>query len=374
MLSVFLFALKDLGFDLLRTLFSAAGMAAVTMGALLLNAFSSSMGTYIYAAPTSSNLLVVDSTTVDPSDSDISPAVLQAAYDLGPELIGRVSPQFFRRLWVSEKLVQVRAAPPEDWPSVYHMSLLQGTWPSGAGQAMVGEGAAAGNHWQIGSVLDVAGNALTVTAIYRAPGASFSAIWLPLEQAQAIFGTERGIQCLALQLTAAADPEEVRRRLQADPRLTNGMAVFFEDAYTHNNIQFLRDVYGLMFAVSIIALLTVALGTYSLTALNLAERAHQIGILRAVGFSYFQLRLFLTLRALLLAGLAFGVGLAVALVYVQIQQTGGPVYINGFPFTFYLGGEQIGLCMGLTLGFALSGAWLSTRWMLNDSVAQLVRI
>ena len=133
-------------------------------------------------------------------------------------------------------------------------------------------------------------------------------------------------------------------------------------------------MYGLMLAVSIIALLTVALGTYSLTALNLAERAHQVGILRAVGFSYFQLRLFLALRALLLAGLAFGVGLADALVYVQIQQAGGPVYVNGFPFTFYLGGEQVALCLVLTIGFALSGAWLSTRWMLNDSVAQLVRI
>lgn len=373
MLTMARLAFRDLLHDPLRTLFSAAGTAAVVICSLLLASLGASMRNFVNGAPVSQNLLVIDGSYVDPGDSTIPEEVLQAARERVPSLVVVVSPLFFRHLRVGERLVQVRAAPVTDWQMVHHLTLVKGRFPSLPDEAVVGEGAAAANQWKINSTLTISGGEFTICGIYRAPGASFSAIWIPIERARELFGAERSTQALVLELAAGVDGETVRQQLQQDARLAGRFAVFFEDSYTQRNSAILRDLYGLMYLVSVVALLAVVLGIFSTASLNLAERARQIGILRAVGFSGMHIRQFLLLRALLLAAFAFGLAVVICVLYMNLQPGGGTIYVLGYPMDFRLNGLQTGLYLLMTLGCATGGAWLSARWLFRDPVANLLR-
>ena len=146
-------ALSDLGFDRLRTALSIAGMAAVVVCALLLGALAGALSDFLAAPPASRTLIIIDGNYIDPGDSTLPSGVLIAAQSLQPQFVSRASPMFFRHLRINERLVQLRAAPLEDWSGVYHLSLQAGRWPHNAAEVAVGEGLVASAGWSLGSEL-----------------------------------------------------------------------------------------------------------------------------------------------------------------------------------------------------------------------------
>ncbi len=187
---------------------------------MLLSALAGVLSDLLQEPGASRNLIVIQADTIDPSDSTLGQEAILAARDLQPDLVNRVSPLIFRHMRIGERLVQLRAAPLDDWQGVYHLALVEGAWPSpGSPEVAVGEGAARASSWQIGTPLHIYGSNFKITGIFRSPGINFASVWLSQESALRLFGEQRGYQAMFVQVADAADTEVVRQRLQADPRL-----------------------------------------------------------------------------------------------------------------------------------------------------------
>jgi hypothetical protein len=367
------YSLKDLFHNRGRMLLSVVGMAVVILSYLMLDALAQTLSDFISMDAVSRNLIVTQSDTIDPTDSTLDAAALQAAQDLVPELASRVSPLIVRHMRIGGQLVQLLAPPLDDWGSVYQMDLVDGRWPGMTGEVAVAQAASRSNGWSIGSILNIYGSDFRVTGVIHYPGAAFAAIWMPLETAQALFGDKQAYQVLYVQVKTGQDAGEVRAMLQADPRLAQRYAVYFEDNYTHSNTQSLKDITSLVKVISLIALLAVTLGTYNASSLSLAERGREIAILSMIGFSTPTVRWVLVVRALAQGFLAYGVGLLAAYGIAMLYHQSGDLSIFGIALSFdvTLAGASVGLVW--TEALALTGAWLSTRSLLTFQTAEALR-
>jgi ABC-type antimicrobial peptide transport system permease subunit len=102
--------------------------------------------------------------------------------------------------------------------------------------------------------------------------------------------------------------------------------------------------------------------------LSLEERRREAGILRALGFSPSAIRLFLSLRALLLGLSAYLVALLAAWIYMEFEKSFAPIYVLGIPFLFQLSATNILTSLAWMFALPALGAWLATRRLLRDSV------
>jgi ABC-type antimicrobial peptide transport system permease subunit len=368
MFTALLFTLKGMRHDWGRTLLGMLGLAMVIFSYQILISMSGAFADFLASPGVSRNLIVIQAGFIDPSDASLDSTALEAARSLGPEWVRRVSPVICHELRIGDRLVQLRSAPLEDWQSVFHLSLVEGRWPTQPFEVAVGEGVARANHWTLASGMLIYGSQFHVSGIFRAPGISFASVWMPFDQALQLFGAQRPYQAMFVQVADAADIEEVRSKLLADPRLADKYTVFLEDNYTYRINQFIKDIRSLMFIASGLALLAVVFGTFTSTSLSLVERGREIAILRSVGFSPGRVRGFLLLRALLQGLLAYLLGLATALGYVAYQQAGAHLFILGVALPFKITASQVYSGALWTCAMAVSGAWLSSRRLMDLQV------
>jgi ABC-type antimicrobial peptide transport system permease subunit len=367
------FLLKDISHDWARTSLTIFGMAVVIFSFFILSAFSQSLNVFNQTTSTSKNLIVIQADLIDPSDAMLDATALQAAEQIPSSLISKVSPVIFRRMRINDHVVQLRAAPVEDWETVFHLRLLEGQWPKESGEVVAGQGASEANGWKIGSTLEIFGSQFRVAGIASLPGSFFSSVWMPLKQAGELFGMKRGYQLMVIQIAPGADVEEVKQRLQQDPQLTGRYTIFYEDSYSKRNNQLFKDIMSLMSITSSIALLAVILGTYSSTNLSLAERGREIGILRAVGFSHNLIGILLSIRAMVQSWIAYAISLTAALGYIAYQQAFAQLFVLGIHITFEITWGIILNGLLITSTMALFGAWLSSRRLLLSDVYQMLK-
>jgi ABC-type antimicrobial peptide transport system permease subunit len=359
--------------DLSRTLLSITGLAMVVASYFILSALAGVFTDLLNTTVVSRNLIIIQDDMIDPSDAVVESQVFNAARELMPEAISRVSPIVFRHIRVEDHVVQLRAAEPQDWEAVYHLALVEGTWPKGEREVVVGEGIAQVNAWEVGTPVEIFGSPFKVAGIFRAPGTAFASVWMPIHTFWAVFDTEHTYQALFVQAAEGVDAETVRLSLQNDTRLANHYAVYYEDHYTRRNIQSHIDLSSMMMVVSRIALLGIAFGIFNSTTLSIVERSRELGILLGVGFSHHKVRGFILLRAILLGGLAYGIGLALAFLYTTFQRAAEPIFIIGVPFDLVITPEMAASGLLWVAGLAVMGAWLSTRNLFANKVVELVR-
>jgi ABC-type antimicrobial peptide transport system permease subunit len=367
------FIFKDMRHDWARTALTIFGMAVVIFSFFVLSSFSQSLSVFNQSNITTSNLIVIQADLIDPSDAMLDANALQAAEQIPSTLISKVSPVIFRRMRINDHVIQLRAAHVEDWESVFHLRLLEGQWPKDFGEVIAGEGAAEANGWKIGSHLEIFGSQFRLSGIASIPGSFFSSVWMPLKQAEELFGMKRGYQFMFIQAAPGANVEEVKQRLQEDPKIKGRYTVFFEDSYSKRNNQLFKDIMSLMSITSSIALLAVMLGTYSSTNLSLVERGREIGILRAVGFSHNLIGTLLSMRAMVQGWVAYVVSLIAALMYIAYQQAFAQLFVLGIHITFEITLEIILMGFLISSAMALIGAWLSSRRMLFSDVNQMLK-
>ncbi len=365
---MFQFIWKDLFHHKSQTLFSLLGLAVVVFAYLLLVALAETMNDLLVKSGESGNLVIVQSDIVLPDESNISAEALNAVQALVPNLVSRVSPIIFRNIRVDDRLVQLRGVPLADWEQAFRLKLSEGAWPSAPDEIVIGEGAKLANGWGLGTSLRIYGRDFKVTGIFQSPGVVFASVWMPLEVAQDLFSPRRSSQMLMLQVAPGSDAEAVRTRLEQDPRLAGQYAIFYEDSIAKRNMSLMRDVTRLMWIVATLALFSVIFGTYNLTSLSLEERRHEAGILRALGFSPTTIRVFLSLRALLLGLLAYILALLAAWAYALLQKSFAPIYVLGFPFLFRLSTANLLTSLAWMLVLPALGAWLTPGRLLKDQV------
>ncbi len=366
-------ALADLAHDGLRSLFSALGIASVVMVALVLNATALGMQEVLNEAPLSSNLVVVDPTYSDLSDSVIPDEVIAGLAVYMPDPIVQVAPVHYQRIRIEERMLTLLASEPRYWESVHQIRMTEGRMPSGLREVMVGQGGVVIYHWKVGQTVTIYGEPFTITGIFQAPGTHFSALWMTMAAMDELFTAQNRVQFLNLNIVAGADLEAVRQRLLQSPVIAGRYAVFLEDSYTRRNARLVQDVFSILNLISLVALLAIPLSTYSMTLLTLAERARALAVMRAVGFSPGAARDFLMLRALLLAAGAFILGWAGAYLFNLLIESRGPVVIFDVLFQVKWTLAQGLLFFLMTIVFSAAGAYFSGRRQLSVAVSELLK-
>lgn len=373
MLQALSFALKDLLHDRSRSLLSVIGLAVVVASYLVLLALANALGGALQATAVSRNLVVIQNDVIDPSDAVLEPQVIQAAQALIPEMVSRVSPLVVRHMRIGGRVVQLRAAAVEDWQPVYHLALVQGSWPSQEDEVAVGEGLALSNGWQVGSTVTIFGSQFRIAGIFRSPSIVFASLWMPVQSYWAVFNEQSRYQALTVQAAAGVDAERLLRRLQDDPRLSERYAVYFEDSYSSRNMRALQDLSSLMKIASAAALLGIVLGVYNASAMSSVERSREIGILRGIGFSHPAVQRLLWLRVTVLALAAYACGVGLAFLFLASQNALAPLIILSVPFTLRLSPAMLLGGLAWAAGLSLAGGWLSTRRLLRRQVTDLLR-
>jgi hypothetical protein len=356
------FTFRDLLHDRWRSLLTILTLAVVVVGYLLLTALAQTMVTLSKKAPITNNLLLIEADIIDPMDSSVDDAVLHTAMKIAPDQIRLAFPIIFRHLTVEGHIMQIRAVALEEMSASHALTLVQGHWPDGPRQVVASEGAAQLASWMVGSTVNIYGTDFRVTGLVHNEENAFGSLWMTYPEGQRLFGTSRGFQVGYLSLVPSANPESVRARLLADPRISDHYSVFLEHAYTDGYNQSSSNLVILSSLMVLISLLAVTFGIFNATSLSLAERGREIGLLNMIGFPLHKLRIFLCARALVLTLSAYSLGWLVSLIFIDHQRLRASVALVFLalkltPFASLLG-------LGLAVIFALLGVWLASGHLL----------
>jgi len=353
------FTFRDLLYDRWRSLLTIISLAVVVVGYLLLTSLAQALVGLSRQAQVTNNLLILAADTIDPMDSSIDEGVLQTAMEIAPDQIQLTFPILFRHLTIGGQLMQVRSVPLEEMPSSLALTLVQGDWPEGYRQVVVSEGAAELASWKIGSSVNIYGTDFLVTGLVRTEENAFGSVWMSLTEGQRLFGTSHGFQVGYLSLFPSADPESVRARLLADPRISATYSVYLEHAFTNSYNQSNSNLLTLSGLMALVSLLVVTFGIYNATSLSLTERSLEIGLLHVIGFTLKKLRIFLLVRALALTLTAYSLGWLISLIFINHQRLHASVdliflSLRLTPFSSLFG-------LGLAVIFAFLGVWFASR-------------
>jgi MacB-like protein/FtsX-like permease family protein len=358
MLALGYLTVRDLLHDRWRSLLTILTLAVVVVGYLLLAALAQAMVSLSRKAPITNNLLIIEADTIDPMDSIVDEGVLQTVREIAPDEIQLAFPIIFRHLTVEGHIMQVRAVDLEDMSASQTLTLVQGRWPDEPREVVASEGAAQLGGWKTGSSVNIYGTDFLVTGLVHNEENAFGSLWMTYSEGQRLFGASRGFQVGYLSVAPSADPDSVRARLLADPRVSGRYSVYVEHAYTDSYNESSSNLVILSGFMVLVALLAVTFGTYNATSLSLAERGLEIRLLNVIGFPLNKLRIFLCARALVLTLSAYSLGWLVSLIFIDHQRLRASVAlvflaIRLTPFSSLLG-------LGLAIIFALLGVWLAS--------------
>jgi hypothetical protein len=227
------FTFKDLWHDRWRSLLTVISLAVVVVGYLLLASISRAFLTVGGQSQVTNNLVILAADAIDPMESSLDEKILQTALEIAPNQIQRAFPTLFHHLNIEGRILQVRAVPLEEMPAALDLTLLDGRWPYGSRQVVVGEDIAQVASWKIGSTLNIYGEDFQVTGLVRAAGNSLGAIWMTYPEGQRLFGMQHGFQVGYLTLVTSADPESVCALLQANPGISAHYTVYLENAVSN---------------------------------------------------------------------------------------------------------------------------------------------
>jgi ABC-type antimicrobial peptide transport system permease subunit len=355
------FIVRDLIHDRWRSLLTFLSLAVVVVGFLLLASLAGVFQAFGCQSHVTGNLVIISADALDPMESSLDPDLLQTALQIAPDQIQRAFPMLFRHLTIQGRILQVSAVPLDEMTGALHLTLLAGGWPTGPGQVVVSSSVARAASWQVGSQVNIYGTDFQVAGLVRSAGDDYGALWMTYPEGQRLFGMARGFQIAVLALVPSADPESVRRKLQADPRISVRYAVYLENALSDRYSQVNHNLLTLSYLLALLSLSAITFGIYNATSLTLAERGHEVGLLRVIGFTQARLSGFLFARTLVLTLAAYGLGWVASLILLHYLATHIPIDLLVAPIDLSLSPSACMIGMGLAGLFAWAGIWLTTR-------------
>jgi len=366
-------ALQDLRHDLLTFGFSVLGSGILVFAFLLLIPLSLAVTRIGEAGGVPQNLIIIERDVLQPEQSRIPPGLAESVASILGDRMKRIDPMVFRILRVEEHPIQLRGVAYESWMTTFRLQLLEGAWPSGPSEVVIGELAAQGGGWCTGCEISIYGRRFRVTGIADGPGTKTQTIWMSYSDASALFGPEKGAQLLVAHLQPSADPLASRQDLENGLRSIGAeYDAYFEDALLREYGAALNDLRSLSFLTAVIAIAAVTVGSHNLAWLAAEERMRLLGILRAVGFNRRAVGRYLLLRAGVISVAAHLLALAAAILFIRLGMGPKDLAISGTQTDLTLSPAMAVLGLGLACAASLVGTWLSVRHVLRASPASLL--
>ncbi len=353
------FVAKDLMHDRWRSVLTILSLAVAVVGYLLLASLAQAFLVFGKQSQVTDNLVILAADAIDPMESSLSEELLQTVRQIAPDQIQRTFPVLFRHLTIEGHIMQVWAVPLDEMPAALALTLLAGRWPVGPRQIVISEGVVQATSWGIGTNVNVYGADFQVTGLVQAGENNYGALWMSYTEGQRLFGMNRGFQIGYLPLVPLADPESVRQRLQADPRVSAHYAVYLENALSERYNQVNHNLLTLSNVLALVSLLAITFGIYNATSLSLTERGHEISLLRVIGFGHGRLRGFLFARTLMLTLAAYSLGWVASHVLINFLRTHTPIDLVVAPVVLSLTPSTSLFGLGLATAFAFLGIWLT---------------
>ena len=321
----------------------------------------------------SCKLIMIAHNVFDLSDSLITDTDFNAARELSPSLIKSISPLILKHLNVEGYLLQVRGASIEDFQSIHSLSLLQGTWPTGEREVVIGEGTVSLTNWKVGDEVCIFGVDHTITGIVRAGGTKFGSIWMRMENAEQLFDTRGVYQFGWIVLQKDVDAQSVIDLLQNDPRVAGQFDVYYADQMYELYTNGLREVKENSSMLAILSLICVMLGVYGSIYLTMYEKSRELTIIRSIGFNSQEIRWILSLRTSLQVIAAFFLGLGISFLAVKVYEKYYPIMVYSIPLPVIVSSNTLIIGIFCVLVFAWLGVWLPTRHLKKRTVISMLK-
>jgi ABC-type antimicrobial peptide transport system permease subunit len=369
---IFRFVIKDMIRDGWRTTITIVNLLVFMCSYFALVALAEAAYTFGNQPTDKSALLIISRNTFDPSESIVTDRDFLPAEELIPEYVKSVSPLIYKIINVNNNLIQLRAARLEDMQNIHSLQLINGDWPKGTNEVVIGEGTAAMTNWKIGETLHIYGSDFIISGLIRAHGTQFSSIWMTLDTATALFNLKGIYQFAWIQLQSGVDYEAVRSKLQNDPRLIDRFDVYFADNLYQEYTKAVSDMQGVSGLLVILALSSVMLGTYCNIFLILSERSRDITILRAVGIQSGTIGALVTLRTLMQVCVGYFLSWGVTTLLLNWFNRVNPLTLHSIPLPVSISGRALLIGFFLSVFFGWAGIWIPMRYLRNRSVASFI--
>jgi ABC-type lipoprotein release transport system permease subunit len=318
-------------------------------------------------------LMMITHSVFDLSDSQITDIDFEPIRELIPSQVKSVSPLILKHLNIGGYFLQVRAAPLKDFEVVHKLSLLEGKWPTGTNDVVIGEGTRSLTNWKVGDKIRIYGVDFMITGLVHSTGTKFGSVWMSLENAEKLFNTHGMYQFAWIVLSPGADSLAVISQLSHDPRLVGKFDVYYADQLYQQYSSALNDVRDISLVLVILALLSVMFGVYGSTYLTLTERKRELTILRSVGFASRTIRLVLSMRTIIQVILAYLFSWVITLLAISWFESISPIMIHSIPLPVIISAKILFIGAFLSILFAWIGVWLPTRHLQKSSVISMIQ-
>ena len=185
------------------------------------------------------------------------------------------------------------------------LQLLSGKpFRDGHPEVMLGDLLAGNMNKKPGDTLEIQGSAFTVSAIYHGGSAlEAGAVIMPLDQLQQLSSLQGKVSTIHVKLRpapAGEAPDEYLKRAKAHIEAALPGLRAIPAAERAGNNQLVRMAHASAWGTSLIALLIGILGIANTMAMSVFERTREIGILRALGWTRWQVLVLIQLEAVVL--------------------------------------------------------------------------
>ena len=365
-------AWNDLRHARLRSLLTVAGVGVIVAVFVTLSAIAGGLGSVIAATPASArNLVLIDKGATDYCQGQIPTAIVDVLRRWPG--VTRVVPMLHTAIRWKGQMLLVRAIQPDEYAEMSGMRIVQGKPLRRGRTVMAGEQLARQNGWQVGDTLELAGERLKLVGIFSASGMLNSEVWTSLEDGQRLLSRGDSYSAIVIQSAPDTDVKALRDKLVASSIVARETDIGTEPEVYETMNRSLQQVSRVMNAISALALIAIAFGVYNVVGMTVAEKAHEIAILKAIGLSIRQVTGIYVQEGLIQAGLGYAVGMLAGASILAYLNASSAVSFLALPLTLRLTPEMALTGGALTAALTLASAWLAARRAAAAPVAEVLR-
>ena len=365
-------AWNDLRQARLRSLLTMAGVGVIVAVFVTLSAIAAGVGGIISATPASArNLVLIDKGATDYCQGQI-PAAIVDVLRRWPG-VDRVVPMLHTAIRWKGQMVLIRAIQPDEYAEMAGMRMVEGKSLRRGNSILAGEQVARQNGWQVGDTLELAGQKLRLIGIFRAGGMLNSEVWTSLQDGQRLLSRGDSYSAIVIQSAPDTDVSALRGKLAASSVVAREADIGTEPEVYETMNRSLQQVSRVMSGISTLALIAIAFGVYNVVGMTVAEKSHEIAILKAIGLSAHQVTGIYVQAGLIQAGLGYAVGMLAGASTLAYLNATSAVSFLAVPLTLRLSPEIALAGGGLTILLTLASAWMAAQRAAAAPVAGVLR-